>query len=225
MKTLKKIRLIIIEDNKLLREGIRIIVKEQKDIQVVDALGDRIKVQYKIRVLKPDVLLMDLGLAHQNTLELVKSLKKKFLRLKIIVMDLLPTQSDITQFIEEGVSGFIFKNTTAEDFINTIRAVAKGDKIFLPKSQDSLISEVVDKAVKELMDSNLMESIRMTEIEKEITNLIAEGLNDKEIAKKLNLSISKVKGHTFNIIEKLSLGEHVQIAVYRNSGVNSINSS
>lgn len=222
---MKRIRLIIIEDNKLLREGIRIMVKEQKDIRVVAALGDRIKVQDKVRVLKPDVLLMDLGLVHQNSLRLVKSLKKKFTRLKIIVMDLLPIQSDITQYIEEGVSGFIFKNSTAEDFINTIKSVAKGDEIFLSHSQDSLLTEVVDKAVNELMGSDIMESIRMTGNEKKITKLIAAGLTDKEIAKKLNLSSFIVKGHTDNILEKLSLGEHVQIAIYRNSGVDSINSS
>ena len=222
---MKRIRLVIIEDNKLLREGIRIMIKEQKDIRVVADLGDKIKVQDKIRVLKPDVLLMDLGLAHQSSLKLVKSLKKKFPILKIIVMDLLPIQSDITQYIEEGVSGFIFKNSTTEDFINTIKSVAKGDKISHPKLQDSLLSEVVDKAVNELMGSDIMESIRMTGNEKNISKLIAAGLNEKEIAEKLDLSSSVVKGHTDNILEKLSLGEHVQIAVYRNSGVDYINSS
>ena len=222
---MKKIRLIIIEDNKLLRKGISVMVKEQKDIQVVAALGDRIKVHDKIRDLKPNVLLLDLGLVNQNSLELVKSIKKKFPKLKMIVMDLLPIQSDIILFIEEGVSGFILKDATTEDFMNTIRSVAKGEKIFPSQLHGSLFSEIVDNAVNELMSSKLIESIRMTENEKRIIGLISAGLSDKEIAKKLRLTISVVKGHIDNILEKMSLSSRVQIAVYRNSGRDSFNSS
>jgi len=222
---MKKIRLIIIEDNKLLREGIRVMVKEQKDIRVVAALGDRIKVHDKIRDLKPDVLLLDLGLVNQNSLELVKSLKKKFPELKMIVMDLLPIQSDIILFIEEGVSGFILKDATTEDFMNTIRSVAKGDKIYPSQLHGSLFSQIVDNAINELMDSKLIESIRMTENEKKIIEFVSAGLSDKEIAKKLPLTISKVKGHIDNILEKMCLSSRVQIAVYRNSGGDSFNSS
>lgn len=215
---MKNIRVIIIEDNKLLREGLKAMIKRQKDILVVAALSDRIKVQNKIRDLKPNVLLLDLGLANQNSLELVKSLKKKFPKLKMIVMDLLPIQSDIIQFIEEGVSGFILKDATTEDFMNTIRAVAKGDKIFPSQLHGSLFSEIVDNAVKELLDSKLIESIRMTEIEKKIVRFISTGLTDKDIAKKLLLSVSKVKSHIDNILEKMSLNTRVQIAIYNNSG-------
>jgi len=200
-------------------------VNEQKDIRVVAALGDRIKVHDKIRDLKPNVLLLDLGLVNQNSLELVKSIKKKFPKLKMIVMDLLPIQSDIILFIEEGVSGFILKDATTEDFMNTIRSVAKGEKIFPSQLHGSLFSEIVDNAVNELMGSKLMESIRMTKNEKKIIRLISSGPSDKEIAKKLGLTVSIVKSHIDNILEKMSLNTHVQIAVYRNSGADSFNSS
>jgi len=222
---MKKIRLIIIEDNKLLREGIKVMVKKQKDILVVAALGDRIKIHQKIRVLKPNVLLLDLGLANQNSLELVKSIKKQFPRLKIIVMDLLPIQSDIIQFIEEGVSGFILKDATIEDFTNTIRVVANGEKIYPSQLRGSLFTEIVDNAVNELMDSKLIESIRMSEKEKKIIEFISTGLKDKEIAKKLKLPASFIKSHSDNILEKMSLNTRVQIAVYRNSCGDSLNQS
>lgn len=221
---MKKIRIIIIEDNKLLRDGINIMVKKQKDIQVVAALSDKIKVHDKIRDLKPDVMLLDLGLVNQNSLDLVKYLKKKVPKLKMIVMDLLPIQSDMIQFIEEGVSGFILKDATTDDFLNTIRSVAKGNKVFPSQLHGSLFSEIVDNAVKELMDSKLVESIRMTENEKKIVELISAGFTDKEIAKELKLSISIVRGHIDNILEKMSLSTRVQIAVYRNSGGDSFES-
>ena len=222
---MEMIRMIVIEDNKLLREGIRIMVKEQKDIRIVAALGDKIKVQDKIRDLKPNVLLLDLGLVNQNSLELVKSLKKKFPELKMIVMDLLPTQSDMKQFIKEGVSGFLLKDATTEDFMNTIRSVAKGDKIFLSQLEGSLFSNIVDNAVNELLHSKLIESIRMTENEKKIIKLITSGFTHKEISEKLNLKISIVKGNIHNILEKMSLSKYVQIAVYENSGGGFVNSA
>lgn len=215
---MKNIRLIIIEDNKLLREGIRVMLKGQKDIQVAAALGDRIKVQDKIVELKPDVLLLDLGLVNQNSLELVKSLKKKFPKLKMIVMDLLPIQSDMLQFIEQGVSGFILKDATTGDFMNTIRSVAKGEKVFPPQLHGSLFSEIVENAVNELMESKLIESIRMTDNEKKVIELLSGGFTDKEIANKLSMTVSKVKSHIDNILEKMSLNTRVQIAVYKNSG-------
>jgi two-component system nitrate/nitrite response regulator NarL len=139
-------------------------------------------------------------------------------------MDLLPIKSDIIQFSEEGVSGFILKDATIEDFMNTIKAVAKGDKIFPSQLHGSLFSEIVDNAVNELMDSKLIESLRMTEKEKKIIQFISSGLSDKEIAKKLRVGVSVVKGHMDNILEKLSLNTHVQIAIYRNSSGDSFNS-
>jgi len=222
---MKKIRLIIIEDNKLLREGIRATVKTEKDIKVVAVSGDKIKVHDKIWELKPNVLLLDLGLVNQNSLKLVKSLKKQFPKLKMIVMDLLPIQSDIKKFIDEGVSGFILKDATTEEFMNTLRSVAKGDKIFPSQMHSTMISEIVDSAVDELMHSKLAESIRMTEKEKKIIEFISKGHNDQEIAKKLQLTKSIVKSYIDNILEKMSLSTRVQIALYRNSGGNSVNLS
>lgn len=215
---MNEIRLLIIEDNKLLREGIKVMIREQKDMKVVAALGDRTKVHDKIRDLKPHVLLLDLGLVNKNSLELVKSLRKGFPKLKMIVMDLLPIQHDIIQFIEQGVSGFILKDASTKDFMHTIREVANGKKIFPSQLHGSLFSEIVDNAVNELMDSKLIESIRMTENEKKVVKLISSGFTDKQIVKKLGMSASILKGHIDNILEKMSLNTRVQIAVYQNSG-------
>jgi DNA-binding NarL/FixJ family response regulator len=221
----KRIRLIIVEANKILREGIRVMVEEQKDIWLVAALGDRIKILDKIRDLKPEVLLLDLALVNHNSLELVKSLKKEFPKLKMIMMALLPIQSDIKQFIEEGVTGFIQKDSITKDFINTIKAVAKGEKCFPSQLQGSLISEIVKNTMNELSDSKVIDSIRMTQNEKKIIELISSGFTDKEIAKKLILNVSIIKSHKKNILEKMLFNKHLQLSGYRNSGQDAFNSS
>jgi DNA-binding NarL/FixJ family response regulator len=141
------------------------------------------------------------------------------------MMDLLPVQSDMEQFIEAGASGFIFKDSTSKEFIDTIRSVAKGDKVFPAQMHGSLFSEIVDNSVNELLDSKLIESIRMTENEKKITELVSASFTNKDISKMLGLNVSIVKGYIDNILEKLSLSKHVQIAVYRNTVGNSFNSS
>lgn len=120
---MKKIKLIILDDNKLLREGYRVILKEQPDIQLMAAFGDRVKVLDKIRALKPNVLLLDLSLESQNSLDLVKSLKKAFPLTKVIVMALLPIKADIVQYIAAGAAGFIRKDTTITELMKTIRSV------------------------------------------------------------------------------------------------------
>lgn len=214
----KKISVMIIEDNKLLREGIRAMLNEHKDINVIAALGDRIRVLDKIKTLNPDVLLLDLGLVNQNSLDLVKSIKKKYPGLAIIAMDLLPVQSEIIQFAEAGVCGFILKNTSTEDLVKTIRDCEQGKKVFPSQMHGSLFSKIVDTAVNELLDSKLVESLRMTEAERKVIELISAGYTDKEIAKKLHITSSIVKGYIGNILEKMSLNTHVQIAIYRNSG-------
>jgi two-component system, NarL family, response regulator DegU len=211
---LKRINLILIEDNRLLREGITAILKKERDINVVAVYGDTDLVLDKIPQLKPEVVLLDLGLANQNSLELVKSLKGEYPVVKIIAMDLIPIQEDILRFVEAGVSGFILKDATTAEFTKTIRSVAGGEKILPPILTGSLFSQIMDYGIKELGPSKLIKSVRMTKREREIVELIAEGLANKEIAYTLNISIFTVKSHVHNILEKMALNTRVQIAIH-----------
>jgi two-component system response regulator DegU len=214
---LKRIRLILVEDNRLLREGINAMLKKEADINIVAAFGDRNLDPEKISELKPDVVLLDLGLANRNSLELVKSLKAENGAINIIAMDLVPIQEDILRFIEAGVSGFILKDASIAEFIKTIRSVAGGEKVLPSTLTGSLFSQIMDYGVNELGPSKLIQSVRMTKREREIVELIAEGLANKEIAYKLNLSIYTVKSHVHNILEKMALNSRVQIAIHSRS--------
>jgi len=213
---LKKIRLILIEDNRLLREGIYAMLKKEPDINVVAAFGDGESDlgSNKISGLKPDIVLLDLGLPSQNSLELVKSLIVESPATKVIVMDLIPIQEDILRFVEAGVSGFILKDATVAEFLKTIRSVAGGEKVLPSNLTESLFSQIIDSGVKEMSHPKLIQSVKMTKREREIVSLIAEGLANKEIAFKLNLSIYTVKSHVHNILEKMALNTRVQIAIH-----------
>ena len=210
----EKIRLLIIEDNPLLREGISAIVKRQADIRVVSEPGSRKRPMQLIRDLKPNVLLLDLGLRNQNSLDIVGMVKTDFPQVKVIVMDLAPTEVDMLLFVHAGVSGFVLKGATTGDFLKTIRSVARGKKVLPQLMTDSLFSQIVEQAVNGKITPRVAEAVRMTRRERQVIILIADGLSNKEIANKLHLSTYTVKSHVHNILEKLLLRSRVQIAKY-----------
>ena len=210
---MKKIRLLLIEDNKLLREGILAIIKNQPDIKVVTTSGKNENTVLKIHKLKPNIVLLDLGLRNRNSLEVVYLVKKEFPKVNIIMMDLSPVQADVFQYVQAGASGFILKDATLKDFLVTIKAVAEGAKVLPPTLTDSLFSQIVEYAMKG-GKVKLKEAIMMTKREREVIELIADGLSNKEIGRSLHISTYTVKSHIHNIMEKLTLHSRLEIANY-----------
>jgi two-component system NarL family response regulator len=211
---MKKIRIIVIEDNRFLRDGIAEMIDGQSDLQVVAALEDNVKIDPVIIEKKPDIILIDLGLQSKNSLELVKSMKKNFPDVKFIIMDLFPVQEDIFEFVKAGASGFILKNVRVNEFLKTIRSVFKGEKILPPNLMGSLFSQIVHEAINGPKESILIRSVRMTKRERQVIELVSDGLTNKEIGQKLHLSPYTVKSHVHNILEKLAMHNRIEIAAY-----------
>ena len=217
---MKKNSILVIEDNRLLREGITAMIGKQTDLKVVAAFGDCTKAIQYIRRSEPRLLLLDLGLRSKNSLELAKDLRKDFPKIKIIMMDFVPLQEDILLFVQAGVSGFILKDASVEDFLLTIRSVAGGLKVLPPNLTGSLFSQIVDQVVNSSSPSKIIESVKMTKRERQVVELVADGLSNKEIAQKLHLSTYTIKSHIHNILEKLALHTRVQIAKYAHNSDN-----
>ena len=211
---MKKIRLLLIEDNRLLREGLTALLRKQQDMNVVETVGNGENILAIMKKHKPEVLLLDLGLRYRSSLNVVKLVRKNFSRAKIVIMDLIPAQADVLEFVQAGVSGFILKDATINDFLRTIRSVAKGLQVLPPNLTGSLFSQIVEHAVTGSKAYEIIDSVRMTKREKQVIELISEGHTNKEIAQKLHLSTYTVKSHVHNILEKLALSTRVQIAKY-----------
>ncbi|HRN25442.1 MAG: response regulator transcription factor [Ignavibacteriaceae bacterium] len=210
---MKKIRLLLIEDNRLLRDGILSILKPHKDIEIIAASGDGKNTLVKIKQLKPNVVLLDLGLRSLNSLHVVEVVKKDFPFAKIIVMDLAPVQADILQYVKAGANGFILKDASLNDLLITIRTVNEGATVLPPLLVDSLFSQIVEYAVRE-GKGKLKEAVRMTKREKEVIAFLSEGMSNKEIGQKIHISTYTVKSHIHNIMEKLALHTRLEIANY-----------
>ena len=210
---MKKIRLLLIEDNKLLRNGIISMLKKQGDIKIIAAAGNDNNTVVKIQKLMPNIVLLDLGLRNQSSLSIVEIVKKDFPSAKVIVMDLAPVQGDINLFLKSGASGFILKDASVDDFLETIRAVANGQNVVPPVLSESLFSQIVEHGLKD-DKLNLNEAVRMTKREKEVIKLIGDGLSNKNIAHTLSISSFTVKSHVHNIMEKLLLHTRLEVANY-----------
>ncbi len=210
---MRKIRVLLIEDNRLLREGILAMLKKERDISIVPASGSRVNTVLKIHRLKPNVILFDLGLRSQNSLRVVESAKEEFPNSRVIMMDLAPVPGDIMQYVKAGASGFILKDTSAEDFLTTIRAVSGGKKVLLPALSTSLFSQIIEHAVKGGR-TKLREAFRMTKRELDVVALIGGGLTNREIGQRLHISVPAVKRHVHNTMEKLALHTRLEVANY-----------
>ena len=217
---MRKIKILLIEDNRILRDGIKAIIDTQTDLKIVGTSGGNHDTLLQARSLKPQVVLMDLGLRNENGLRVVTTLTKELPQTKVIGMGLIPSQLDIVEFVQAGAVGFILKDATIEDVLRTIRAVARGMKILPPLLTGSLFTHVVDHALRNGM-GKLPNAARMTKREREIVVLIAEGMSNKGIAQRLNLSIFTVKSHIHNILEKMALHSRLEIAThsYENKGL------
>jgi len=208
-----KIRLLLIEDNRILRDGIAKMLKGHRDIKVVAASGDGESIIAKIHALKPNVILLDLGLRSQNSLHVVEVVKKEFPEAKVIIMDLSPAQGDVLQFVKAGASGFVLKDANLADFISTIRTVAEGGNVLPPVLNGSLFSQIIEHAVSGGR-TNLSKAIRMTKREHEVIRLISDGLSNKEMGQRLHIATYTVKSHVHNIMEKLALHTRLEVANY-----------
>jgi len=209
---LKKIQILLIEDNRLLRDGIASMLKKQSDMKIVAIVGNGENILKLIGEHKPHIILLDLGLRSQNSLQIVKLAKQHYPDTKIIVMDLIPLQADIFEFVRAGVSGFILKDANIAEFYKTIREVYQGARILPPHLTGSLFSQIVEHAIHAFKPSAIVESVRMTKRERQVIELISDGFTNKEIAQKFHISTYTVKSHVHNILEKLALHTRLQVA-------------
>jgi DNA-binding NarL/FixJ family response regulator len=200
----------IIDDNRLVRDALASMLGRVPDLHVVAAaLADTAF----MTATKPDVVLLDVGLVDEDSLNVAAALTTRFPDTKIVIMDLIPLNDDIVQFVNAGVSGFVLKDATFDEFVATLRAVAAGDKVLPPRMTESLFSQIA-RVAEAAAPARLLEDVRMTRREHEVIDLIGEGLSNKEIAQRLNIASHTVKSHVRNVMEKLALHTRLQIAAY-----------
>ena len=144
---MKKIRILIIEDNRVLRDGLMAMLNGQPDMHVVATIGSGNNVLLKASQTKPQLILLDVGLKNLNEISVVESVRRQLPEAKVIGMGFIPSQSEIVEFVAAGASGFILKDASVREFLATVRSVAQGEKVLPPSLTDSLFAHVVELAL------------------------------------------------------------------------------
>jgi DNA-binding NarL/FixJ family response regulator len=212
----RKITVGVIDDNRVLREALAAMLGRLADMRVVssaDASPEFLAAE------RPNVLLLDVGLHEQDSLGVAIALTKENPDAKIIVMDLFPVHEEIREFINAGVAGFVLKDASFDEFVSTIRAVAGGKIVLPPAMAESLFSQIAKDAAR-TGRARTLDDVRMTRREREVVDLIGEGLSNKEIAKRLDIASHTVKSHVRNVMEKLAMHSRLQIAAYSHREAN-----
>jgi DNA-binding NarL/FixJ family response regulator len=206
-----KIKVLLIEDNRLLRDGTTALLNEQEDIVAVSSPGNQSAIEKAIQLV-PDVVLLDLGLKSLNSLKVLESIKKLYSRTEVVVMDLIPAHSEVVRFVKAGVSGFIPKDATLDEFLRTIRTVVKGVKVLPPTMADSLFSQIVEHAIQEGTVNRVIAAVKLTNREQDVMDYLAEGKSIIEISVELKVAVFTIKSHIRNILDKLALHTRLELA-------------
>ncbi len=207
------ISLVLIDDNRLLREGLAAMIHAQPGFRVLAASADIEEALAKVREATPDIVLLDFGLADHDSLALTATVHGEVPSARVIVMGLLPLQEDVADYVRAGASGFIMLDASFEEFFATIRAVADGAEVLPQALTNSLFSQIVRNAPV-TSKSRVLESVRLTNREREVVVLLGEGLSNKEIATRLNIAVHTVKSHVHNVLEKLALNSRLEVAAF-----------
>jgi DNA-binding NarL/FixJ family response regulator len=208
--------IVLIDDNRLLREGLASLIHSQPGFKVLTASADVDEALQKAREAKPDVVLLDFGLEDHDSLALTSTVHAEVPTARVIVMGLLPAQEDVANYVRAGASGFIMKDASFDEFVETIRAVAAGGEV-LPKAlTNTLFSQIARNAVGRSA-SRVLEAVRLTSRERQVIDCLGEGLSNKEIATRLHIAVHTVKSHVHNILEKLALRSRLEVAAFSHS--------
>jgi DNA-binding NarL/FixJ family response regulator len=209
----KPISLVLIDDNRLLREGIAALIHTQPGFKVLAASADVDEALARAREAKPDVVLLDFGLADHDSLSLTSTVHREVPEARVIVMGLLPLQEDVADYVRAGASGFIMKDASFEDFFSTIRAVAAGAEVLPQALTNSLFTQIVQNVVGS-GKARVLDAVSLTNRERQVIDLLGEGLSNKEIATRLHIAVHTVKSHVHNVLEKLALRSRLEVAAF-----------
>jgi DNA-binding NarL/FixJ family response regulator len=207
------IGVLVIEDNRVLRDRLAALLDAQPDFRVVAAAGEPDVGLRRVRETRPHVVLVDAFLGNHSSRRFVESVRETVPEARVVVMDLVPAEDVVVEFVEAGVTGFVPRRAGAGDLVATVRSVAGGAAVVPPPLTSVLCSHIAKLGGGRRAPA-VLDAVRVSKREREVIELIAEGLRNKEIAQRLHIATDTVKSHVHNILEKLAVHNRLQIAAH-----------
>jgi two-component system NarL family response regulator len=205
------IRVVVVDDQQLFRRGLTMLLSVEEDIEVVGEAGDGVAAAELAGTAVPDVILMDVRMPKRSGIEACASIKEVAPTARIIMLTVSDEEADLYDAVKNGASGYLLKDSSIDEVAQAIRVVADGQSLISPSMAIKLLDEFKQMS---RSDRQQVPSPRLTERELEVLKLVAQGLNNREIAKRLFISENTVKNHVRNILEKLQLHSRMEAVMY-----------
>ena len=208
---MRKIRVLLADDHQLMRSGIRLMLEREADLSVVGEAGDGREAVALAKSLRPDVVVMDIGMANLNGIEAAQQMTGDRPEIAVVMLSMHSDESYVLRALKAGARGYLLKDSAEADLIKAVHAVAGGKSFFSPAVSKVLLDDYVRK----LRRSGTEDAYDLlTPREREILQLIAEGKSNKDIANLLNLSVYTVESHRSNLMEKLNVRGLPELILY-----------
>jgi len=206
-----KIRVLVVDDHTIVRDGICALLRLAGDIEVVGEAANGREALEMVRKFMPDVMLIDIAMPNMNGLEATRHIRKEFPRVKVLVLTQYDDKEHVFWAIEAGAGGFISKTAASSDLASGIRSVHRGDSFLSPSAAKFL---VVDYQLEANLRKEQDPYKQLTDREREILKLLAEGYNTRKIADMLVISVKTVDGHKTNLMSKLDIHNRTDLVKY-----------
>ncbi|HWB98715.1 MAG TPA: response regulator transcription factor [Bryobacteraceae bacterium] len=206
-----KIRVLLIDDHTLFRQGIRTLIAAEPDMEVVGEASNAGDAIVKASELRPDIVLMDIGMPGVSCFEATRQIRKNRPETKVVFLSMYDDEDYLAQGMEAGACGYVLKDSPAEQLIEAISEAYHGGSYLSPR----MVTHLVDDFRSRVKTQNRQPRFgTLTRRELEILKILAEGSSVKEIAGTLNLSIKTVEAHKFNLMRKLDIHNKAQLVQY-----------
>ncbi|MFT5222819.1 MAG: DNA-binding NarL/FixJ family response regulator [Glaciecola sp.] len=208
-----QIRILIADDHELFRRGLRMVLDDEPDIDVIAEAGDGKTAVQMVVDEAPDVVVMDVRMPQMSGIDAAREMKERNPAVKVLMLTISDDEDDLYQAIKAGANGYLLKEISIDEIGNAVRAVHGGQSLISPSMASKLLNEFASMIKKE-EEKAQVPTPRLTPREMEVLQHVAQGMNNREIAKTLFISENTVKNHVRNILEKLQLHSRMEAVVY-----------
>jgi DNA-binding NarL/FixJ family response regulator len=203
-------RILVADDHAIIRQGLCSLLEKQPDIEVVGMVGDGRKALESVRELAPDIVIMDISMPNLNGIDATRKIVERWGGTKVIALSIHSSRRFVTEMLKAGASGYMLKECLFDELVEAIRIVLKGGIYLSPR----ITGVVVDDYVKRLSEKYQPEAPDLTERQREVLQLLTEGMSTKQIALQLHISTKTVESNRRNIMDKLGIHSVAELTKY-----------